>query len=377
MTVSLDKTVDTGTAVSATYAEWLAVVKHVQTVVSKRPSVSVLAYALVEVSAGAVIVTATDLEVWSRRALGYLGCAGEGSMLLPVWVLGDALKGVRGAVTPAKARGEVVTVCRDASGVLSVSGFGRVLTVDEYNGVPEVDDFPSFPSVDGESFTVDADGFLSAASFAGVAASDDWTLPTLTGVKIDGWSGGLTFAATDRYRLAVTELPCDGPEGLSVILPARSLKALDVLSGVVRVFRNGDSLAFTDSTGVVVVRLLDATFPQYRSLIPEDLEARIVDRAGLLGDVQAASAVLDKREPVRMVFGPDVLTVSGSSPRSAVGCEDEYVTGFNPRFVADGLKRFTSSTVTVAGRPNRPHVFTGEYAGGRGCYLIMPVRIPS
>ena len=68
----------------------------------------------------------------------------------------------------------------------------------------EYPDLPELPQLAGT-----ADGGALAAAIAQVtpAASRDDTLPMLTGVCLDIDGPALTLAATDRYRLAVREMP--------------------------------------------------------------------------------------------------------------------------------------------------------------------------
>ena len=49
--------------------------------------------------------------------------------------------------------------------------------------------------------------FAAAVAQVAIAAGRDDTLPVLTGVRVEIDGERLTLAATDRYRLAVRELP--------------------------------------------------------------------------------------------------------------------------------------------------------------------------
>ena len=55
--------------------------------------------------------------------------------------------------------------------------------------------------------TVDSAEFATAVAQVAIAAGRDDTLPMLTGVRLEIEGDQLTLAATDRYRLAVRELP--------------------------------------------------------------------------------------------------------------------------------------------------------------------------
>jgi DNA polymerase-3 subunit beta len=140
-------------------------------------------------------------------------------------------------------------------------------------------------------------------------------------------------------------------------------------------------------------RLLDATFPPYRSLLPTEwASAAEISVPGLVEAVKRVALVTDRNAPVRLEFadGTVSLTAGGDDEGRAeeqleVGFEGEAITAaFNPQFLLDGLSalssgtarmQFTSSTKPVVLRP----VAGADAAGADAAdytYLIMPVRLP-
>jgi DNA polymerase-3 subunit beta len=225
----------------------------------------------------------------------------------------------------------------------------------------------------------------------------------LTGVRLEIDGDKLTLAATDRYRLAVRELtwaPND-PSSASaqVLVPARTLadaaKSLahsDTLSIALAAGGAGEGIiGFVGTTNGrssrATTRLLDATFPAYRSLLPSDWASSAeVQVAPLVEAVKRVALVTDRNAPVRMEFGDASvsLTAGGEDEGRAeeqleVGYEgDPITTAFNPTFLLDGLGAlptgsarllFTSATKPVVLRPEAS-------AGSDYTYLIMPVRLP-
>jgi DNA polymerase III sliding clamp (beta) subunit (PCNA family) len=148
-------------------------------------------------------------------------------------------------------------------------------------------------------------GALRELVTVAVAAGKDDTLPTLTGVRIDVTADAVTFAATDRYRLAVVTYskprasvhasisPQDvDPEPWaewSALVPAKALvaaiKALPKLGRTYPTSLPDAWLEWSEGTGAAslhnsltvrgfegsqTVRALDGEFPKYRALIPAD-----------------------------------------------------------------------------------------------------------
>jgi DNA polymerase III subunit beta len=89
-----------------------------------------------------------------------------------------------------------------------------------------VEEYPDLPGLPQTAGTVDGGALAAAISQVAPAASRDDTLPLLTGVNVEVDGDTMTLAATDRYRLAVRELPWNpaGP-GMSgtFLVPARTL----------------------------------------------------------------------------------------------------------------------------------------------------------
>jgi len=89
-----------------------------------------------------------------------------------------------------------------------------------------VEEYPELPELPHTAGTVDGGVLAAAISQVTPAASRDDTLPLLTGVNIEVDGETMTLAATDRYRLAVRELPWTpvraGHAG-EYLVPARTL----------------------------------------------------------------------------------------------------------------------------------------------------------
>lgn len=199
---------------------------------------------------------------------------------------------------------------------------------------------------------LDVPAFRDLVLAASVAASKDYTLPTLEGIRVE-WDGtGVRMVSTDRYRLVRAEwCPKDGQAGVAegaALVPAAELvayvKALPKpsrfgLAPTVLIHPEDGQVRFTcvTSEGEVsrTIRTLAGDFPKYQSLIPTEF-------AGLDGDG----------------------------------------IGVNPKYLADVAKmplpkkdspvrvRFTASGRPMVWEPTAP-----LDSGVQWLYLLMPVRI--
>jgi DNA polymerase-3 subunit beta len=362
-----------------------------------RPTVPVLAGLLLTVDGDSLSISGFDLEASSEIDLEVIG-AEPGQALVSGRLLADITK----ALPP-----HPVEVAVDGARLSIACGAARFTLP----GMP-VEDYPKLPVMPGTAGTVAAGAFAQAVAQVAVAAGRDDTLPMLTGVRLEIDGSQLTLAATDRYRLAVRELgwrPEDpSSDSVQVLVPARTLadaaKSLAHCESLtVALSSSGAGEGIIGFTGTAsgrasrtTTRLLDATFPPYRSLLPTEWASTAeVTIAPLVEAVRRVALVADRNAPVRLEFAEGAVTLSAGAEDEGraeeqleVGYTGEPITtAFNPQFLLDGLNSlagtgarmlFTSANKPVVLRPAGSEA-AGEHTGDTASdytYLIMPVRLP-
>lgn len=358
---------------------------------SARPTIPVLAGLLLAVADEQLSISGFDLEASTEVDLEVMA-ANPGRALVSGRLLADITR----ALPP-----HPVDVAVDGSRLTISCGAARFTLP----GMP-VEDYPRLPTMPTTAGSVASSEFATAVAQVALAAGRDDTLPMLTGVRLEIDSDRLTLAATDRYRLAVRELswnPGDpAAEPVQVLVPARTLA--DAAKSLSHSESMTIALSSAGGTGEGIMgfsgtnngrasrattRLLDATFPAYRSLLPTEwASAAEVAVAPLVEAVKRVALVADRNAPVRLEFadGSVALSAGGEDEGRAeeqleVGYEGEPITtAFNPQFLLDGLGAlssesarllFTSSNKPVVLRPGASSADGGDYT-----YLIMPVRLP-
>jgi len=353
-----------------------------------RPSVPVLAGALLRVSDGRLQVSGFDYEVSSQVTVDAQADA-DGAALVSGRLLAEIVKAL-----PNKP----VDVAAIASHIEITCGSARFTLP-----TMPVEDYPTLPTMPEVAGTVEATAFASAVSQVAIAAGRDDTLPMLTGVRLELVGDLLTLLATDRYRLAVRELAWhpDTPDlNLSALVPARTLadtaKALGPIGGAVTVAlsRGGvgeGMIGIAGGTRRTTSRLLDGEFPPVRRLLPTSHQAQArVSVPGLQEVVKRVGLVAERSTPVRLSFGADGLVVEASGSEDARASEamecgytgEPMTIAFNHQYLLDGLSALGSSSAVLSfNDPKKPAVLSpaaedGEVVPGYW-YLIMPVRLGS
>ncbi len=355
---------------------------------ASRPTLPVLAGLMLSVDGDQLSVSGFDLEASTEVDLEVTAGA-PGQALVSGRLLADITRALPPHPVDVTVEGSRLTiVCGSAKFSLPTM---------------PVDDYPKLPSMPTTAGTVNGAEFAAAVAQVAVAAGRDDTLPMLTGVRLEIEGDKLTLAATDRYRLAVRELSWSPGDPTSasaqVLVPARTLadaaKSLahsETLTIALSAGGTGEGIiGFSGTTNGrasrTTTRLLDATFPPYRSLLPSEWASSAeIAVGGLVEAVKRVALVTDRNAPVRMEFGDGAvaLTAGGDDEGRAeeqleVSFEgDPITTAFNPQFLLDGLGALSTGTARLLFTSStKPVVLRPEAAdGAEYTYLIMPVRLP-
>ena len=354
-----------------------------------RPSVPVLAGLMMRVSDGRLQLSGFDYEVSSEVSV-LVHADADGSALVSGRLLAEITKALPAKpVEIAALDAHVELVCGSARFTLPTM---------------PVEDYPTLPALPSRAGTVEAARFAAAVAQVAVAAGRDETLPMMTGVRVELNGTTLALLATDRYRLAVSEIdwsPDDPEVSANALVPARTLaetaKSLGAVGGeLVLALATGDGaegmIGFSAGERKTTSRLLDgANYPQVRNLFPASHTAQArVATAALLEVVKRVSLVAERTTPVRLLFSADGLVVEAGTAEEARASEAMEATfdgpeampvAFNPQYLLDGLTAVSAPTVVFTFVETRkPAVLApagedGEVLPGYR-YLVQPLQWP-
>src|SRR5918994_4891551 len=347
----------------------------VQRGVSSRPGIPALTGALLEAADdGTLTLTTTDLEVSARLSIS-VQVQEAGSALVPARLLADTVKSLSEAPVDFETdQSQAHIRCAAYEGAL------RLLPVD---------DFPSLQEPAGTTISAEPAAFAEAVAQVSRAASRDEARPVLTGVLLEISREGVVLVAPDSYRLAVRALVATADGEAKAIVPERALTeagraAVDQKAGV-EASVNTSQIAFRVGSLTLTSRLIEGEFPNYRQLLPENVESRLtISRQQLLDAVSRVGLLARDTTPVRMEFNALGVKLSSSSPDLGQAVEtvearyegDDLTVAFNPQYLADGLRAAVGESVRLDVRDGlKPGVVRGD--SDEFTYLVMPVRLPA
>jgi DNA polymerase-3 subunit beta len=339
----------------------------------------VLSGVRLEVVDGQLRLAGSDLDLTIQVETDVGGLA-DGACVVPARLVTDIVRALEPGVVTVEAAEEELHLTSGRS-QFSV----RTLSVDE---------FPRLPSPAQEdaaaAVTLSAGAFAEALRQVVRAASGDDALPVISGVLMTAEADGLRLVATDRYRLALRDLPGTSVlrEGQKVLVPSRALSELQrLLSGAAEVtLRLGERDVSFDLARVrLTSRLIEGEFPPYQQLIPANYPNRlVVAREALLDAVRRVKLLVrDAITPVRVTFRPDGVECTVVTQELGQATEDvdgkyegvELVMGFNAAYLIDGVEAVTGDEVLIETVDAMKPATIRATEGGEYMYLLMPVRL--
>jgi DNA polymerase-3 subunit beta len=350
----------------------------------------ILAGVLIEASDAGLSLAAFDYEASARTTI-------EATVDEPGTILvhGRLLSEIASRLPNAPIQVEV----DDDGGIVLTCGSARFTLA----SMP-VQEYPAIPEVSGDTGLVPAEDFATAIAQVAFAASRDDVTPVLTGVQLEVSGTRLSLVATDRYRVALREIPWDGggtasDEPTTALVPARTLTEVGKTfahGGDISIAFSGSGdreiIAFTAGNKTVTSLLIKGNFPPVRRLFPEQTEHHaVLNTAELAEAVRRVSLVLDRSAPLRFTFTTDSVSMDASGTEQARATEsvdsnlvgEDVTLGLNPQYLLESLgavkSEFVRITFTSSDNANKlsPVLITPQTSVDKGNaesfkYLLQP-----
>ena len=253
-------------------------------------------------------------------------------------------------------------------------------------------DYPELPDVDvSEAIAIPQKTLRSMIDESIFAVSTNESRPVYMGSLFELDENRLTVVSVDGYRLALRRAEVNGKtQSASFIVPG------SVLQDVARLCSKGEDpvmidlgerhVSFTIGDTVVVSRLLEGEFINYRKTIPENFKYKLgVNRGEMLSATDRVSLVVDEtvKSPIRLVFGDSSIdfrcgTALGTA-RDVCPCEGsggDTEIGFNGRYLRDALRAAPTDELTVCiNTGSAPCVIVPADGSDEFVYMVLPVRL--
>lgn len=296
--------------------------RAVRRAVPARPTIPITQNILISAEDSRVRVAATDLELSITTWLG-AQVHNVGQVTVPARPLLDLVSTFSDGRVELEVIEEPFGLVIETSTELASGGFASRKTT--LRGTPATD-YPQFPVVEGDHAVRVESGILrNALERVVFAAAAEDARPVLTGIKMEVKGDKATFAAADGFRLSVEEAQLREPSEteFEALIPRHTMtEVLGLLSGItgmvdISVSEDGKMARFMIADEYeVLTQLVAGTYPDFRSLIPENTDTSVdihIDGVNMLSR-SAAVIARDGSSIVRMHVKKDEEEAEGKVP---------------------------------------------------------------
>ena len=362
---------------SVTKEKLLEGLQQVQNVVSTRTTLPILSNVLLQADGSEVHLTTTDLDVGVRGS-----CEAqvdkEGATTLPARRLFNIVRELPSSEIQFDVDG------KNAASIRSGQSFFKIL------GLPE-EEFPPLPKFEeAKVVTIRQKDLRDGLRKTSYAISTDETRYVLNGILFSFKDNKLTLVATDGRRLAMVEIELEFPRSheADIIIPTKAVTELQRLltdDGDAKVSMGNGQIAFDLNKTLLVSKLIEGNYPNYRQVIPAEAKERVkLERETFLNSLRRVSLLAsDKSNSIKLNFSKNNIDITANTPEVGEAKESlpvqykgrDFSMAFNPEFLMAPLRALTEDEVFLD--------LIDEMSPGvlkiqtPFLYVLMPMRISS
>jgi len=343
----------------------------------KHASLPVLSYILIIAEQNKIILRSTNLDVGVEIEMA-AKVKKEGSVAVPGTVLGQLLGTLQKDKTVTLSGKEGNVYIKTDSSETTITGV---------NG----DDFPTLPVVNnGDGFEVDAECIVHGVRSVVYSASTSDIKPELSSVYMYGEGGGIKFVATDSFRLAEKSISIKNIRAFpGVLIPFKNANEiatiLEDVNGSVDVLFSGTQIAVSAGDIYITSRLVDATFPDYKQIIPtEESTQAVLLKQDVMNVLKINTIFANKFNQIFIHINPKNKEFSIQTKNTQLGENKTRIDGslsgelvdmsVNYKYINDALPTIKSDSISLSfNGGNKPVIIKGV-DDNTFRYLVMPMN---
>ncbi len=352
-------------------------------VISSNTVLSVLEDFLFELSGNTLTLTATDLETMMRVQMEVGEAQDDGRICIPSKILLEYLKNLpEQPITFNISEKDLSIEMSSSMGKYRIGG-------------EKADDFPKEPAAgDATTFNIPSVALIESINKTLFAVSNDTLRPAMTGVYFELQPERMTFVSTDAHRLVqFTRTDIAAPQADGFVVPK---KPLQQLRGTLPSDETPLELSYNSShlfinTGKLSMscRLIDARFPDYKAVIPQDNPYHLsVNRPDFISALRRVSVfankttnqvVLDIKGNTLQLSAQDIdFSYEGKETLPCSYTGEDMKIAFNAKLMVEMITNMDGNDVQLdLSTPTRAGIFrpTEATEGEDELMLLMPLMV--
>lgn len=349
-------------------------IQTVQNVITSKSALPILSNILLETQQDKLRLTATDLDIGISCVIP-VDIQEAGAITIPAKRFGDIIKELpTDSVSISTKKNNQVTINTDSC-EFKIMGLSK-------------EEFPKLPEFQNkEAVRLDQAALKEMLGLVSFAVSYDEARYILNGILFKIIKNNLTLVATDGKRLAVVEKKLNQSldKDVQMVVPVKTIHELNrnlKEDGELSVILGNNQVLFDLGSAIVISRLIEGEFPDYRQVIPPVVESKMKVNRGefLLAVKRAALLATPDYQAIKLEVFKNKLVVSKSTPDIGESREEipveykgrELVIGFNPGYLIDVLKNLHNEYLELElSDSEKPGVVrTDGYV-----YIVLPMRL--
>lgn len=253
----------------------------------------------------------------------------------------------------------------------------------------EIREFPQIRELEKDSyFEISKEDFKSLINNVYYAVAQDDSRPILKGILIETTGTNIKAVAVDGCRLSISNKTLAmSTSDFKIIIPGKNLNEIVKMmdnEGTIKVFVHSNNIMVDLGDTIVINRLIDGQFINYRQIVPKDFSTVVTINKEQLEDAIDRASVLsriDKNNLVKFDIKEKNLMLTSNSE---IGNTKENITvsvkgndlniSFNSKYFSDCLRVIDNPHVKINfNSPIQPCVIT-PCEGNDFTFLILPVK---
>ncbi|NRA74166.1 MAG: DNA polymerase III subunit beta [Rickettsiales bacterium] len=352
---------------------------HVQSVVERRNIIPILSNVLITVKNNQVTLSTTDMDILISEVIS-TPTSQEFSTTLSAHLLYDIVRKLdeRHKIKFNLTNNNVNISCGNSSFNLPT--------------LP-ADEFPKFGDIKYTSkFKISSIELKKMIDECKFAMADEEIRYNLSGIYIHYYDSSIRLVATDGHRLSISSSNkiTDLKEFQGIIIPKKTIlelrKIIDELTEDIELHISTNKILCSGKCFTLLSKLIDAKFPDYGGLIPQDNNIKIEVKADLFSNVvdRVATITNEKFRGIKFILNKNSLLITanddiGNKAEEILDVNTDYTgnleLGFNFKYILDVMNVIKGDKVICSFKdPFSPTIIENP-SNKNFKYIVMPRRV--
>ena len=324
----------------------------VSRVISNKSTLAILENFLFVLEDNTLVVTASDGETTLKTSITIDQVIKNGEAAVPAKLLIDSLK---------EFPEQPLTFETDNNSALTITWASGASKIPYFNA----NDYPVLPELgaDAEKITIPAAVLLDGINNTIYATAEEELRPVMNGILFDIEPEALSLVASDAHKLVCYKVADNSPKHKSAFIlhkkPAAILKGiLAKAEDDIDIMFDNRNAYFTFGTSVLVCRLIEGTYPAYKSVIPKNNPNKmIIGRIDFLNAVRRVAVCSNQASShIKISLSNGEINISAEDNSFAISayerlvCQydgDQMQIGFKAPFLAEILSNLPYENICM------------------------------